>query len=236
MTNNQNIRQQQQRFPQLQVPVPDIPCKQMHAVKSGDTLYSISLHYDVPVSILMQVNHIINPYSLKIGQELCIPDMNLNMEAENNKAAPVCRGILHTIVAGDTLYLIAKKNDISLDALMDANPNVDPYNLRIGTKLCIPIHERQPAPAPAPPPAPAPAPPPAPVVPEARDVVPPVSPARTLFEPEEMAMGTYHIRVGDNLDNICDRLGMPMQNVMRANPSLSVMDFSVPGTRVNIPR
>ncbi len=227
MTNNQNIRQQQ-LFPQLQVPSADIPCKQMHTVKSGDTLYSISLHYDVPVSILMQVNRIINPYSLKIGQELCIPDMNLNMEAENNKTTPDCKGMLHTIVAGDTLYLIAKKHDISLDALMDANPNVDPYNLRIGTKLCIPIHERQPAPAPVPPPVPA--------APEPQNVAPPIPPLPPSFEPEEMSMGTYHIRVGDNLDNICDRLGMPMQNMMRANPALSVMDFSVPGTRVNIPR
>jgi LysM repeat protein len=44
----------------------------------------------------------------------------------------------HTVVAGDTLYLIAKKHSIRLDALMRANPTMDPYNLMIGTELCIP--------------------------------------------------------------------------------------------------
>ncbi len=34
--------------------------------------------------------------------------------------------------------MLARQYKITLDALMRANPNLDPYNLRIGMQLCIP--------------------------------------------------------------------------------------------------
>ena len=49
-----------------------------------------------------------------------------------------CKGTLYTVKAGDTLYMIAKRYKISLNALIDANPDLDCYNLRYGTKICIP--------------------------------------------------------------------------------------------------
>ena len=45
----------------------------------------------------------------------------------------------YLVKKGDTLYGIAKKNGITLKALMDANPEVtDPKKLRVGQKLKIP--------------------------------------------------------------------------------------------------
>ena len=45
----------------------------------------------------------------------------------------------YVVKKGDTLYSIAKKNGITLKALMDANPEVtDPRKLRVGQKLKIP--------------------------------------------------------------------------------------------------
>lgn len=46
---------------------------------------------------------------------------------------------MHTIRAGDTLYMLARQYQITLDALMKANPDLDPYNLRVGMELCIPV-------------------------------------------------------------------------------------------------
>lgn len=54
---------------------------------------------------------------------------------ENNAR---CRGTLYTVKKGDTLYLIAKSYRISLNSLMAANPDIDPYNMRVGMKICIP--------------------------------------------------------------------------------------------------
>jgi LysM repeat protein len=44
----------------------------------------------------------------------------------------------YVIVAGDTLAAIAKKNSVSLKALVEANPGVSPKKLKIGHKLQIP--------------------------------------------------------------------------------------------------
>ena len=108
-------------------------CIDVYTVSEGDTLYSIAEKYDLPVSLLMTVNCIDNPYNLQIGTRLCIPgtEDQLPQTPENCNTT-------HVVAPGDTLYLIAKKHGIKLDSLMRANPNIDPYNMLIGTELCIP--------------------------------------------------------------------------------------------------
>lgn len=109
-------------------------CIDVYTVSEGDTLYSIAEKYDLPVSLLMKVNGIDDPYNLQIQTKLCIPgtEDQLPTEPENHYD-------IHVVVPGDTLYLIAKKHKIRLDALMRANPHIDPYNMLIGTELMIPI-------------------------------------------------------------------------------------------------
>jgi len=34
--------------------------------------------------------------------------------------------------------MIAKKKGISLKQIMDANPDIDPYNMMVGDRICIP--------------------------------------------------------------------------------------------------
>lgn len=50
-----------------------------------------------------------------------------------------CRGILHIVKDGDTLYKIAKKHGVPLSRVMYANPYVDVYNLQIGDEICVPV-------------------------------------------------------------------------------------------------
>ena len=45
---------------------PQYICTDLYTVQAGDTLYSISQRYNVPVAILMQANRILNPYNLTI--------------------------------------------------------------------------------------------------------------------------------------------------------------------------
>lgn len=45
---------------------------------------------------------------------------------------------LYTIQAGDTFYSIAKKYNITVQKLQDANPHVDPTKLQIGQQIVIP--------------------------------------------------------------------------------------------------
>lgn len=49
-----------------------------------------------------------------------------------------CRGYVHVIEPGDTLYKLAKKYDVRLFDIMRLNPYVNVYNLQIGDEICIP--------------------------------------------------------------------------------------------------
>ena len=50
-----------------------------------------------------------------------------------------CRGIIHVIEQGDTLYLLGKRYHVSVSSIMYANPFVNIYNLQVGDELCIPV-------------------------------------------------------------------------------------------------
>lgn len=104
-------------------------CTAIYCVEPGDTLHSIAEKFDVPLPLLMKANKIKNPYNLRIGTELCIPG-----PAEDKTK---CKTI-HVVKPGDTLYMIAKMHNVTLDAIMQANPDIDVYNLTVGTNLCIP--------------------------------------------------------------------------------------------------
>jgi len=110
-------------------------CIDIYTVAEGDTLYSIGEKYDLPVSLLMKVNDIDNPYNLQIGTRICIPGTEDQL---HNKCEPCIPHKTHTVVAGDTLYLIAKKHGVRLDSLVNSNPDIDPYNMLVGTVLIIP--------------------------------------------------------------------------------------------------
>ena len=112
-------------------------CIDVYTVTAGDTLYTIADKYDLPVSLLMKVNCITNPYNLEIGTRLCIPGDESQLTKPEEKPMPSMK--VHVVEAGDTLYLIAKKHGVKLDDVMNANPNIDPYNLMIGTELYIPL-------------------------------------------------------------------------------------------------
>ena len=61
-------------------------CIDVYTVSEGDTLYSIAEKYDLPVSLLMKVNGIENPYDLRIGTRLCRPG------SQESPAPAACAG------------------------------------------------------------------------------------------------------------------------------------------------
>lgn len=71
-------------------------------------------------------------------------DMQPNSSNEDKGRRPVCRGYVHVIEAGDTLYKLARKYDVKLFDLMRLNPYVNVYNLQIGDEICIPTMPARP--------------------------------------------------------------------------------------------
>ena len=46
--------------------------------------------------------------------------------------------VAYYIKRGDTLYNIARTNNTTVTAIMNVNPGLNPRNLEIGTKICLP--------------------------------------------------------------------------------------------------
>jgi murein DD-endopeptidase MepM/ murein hydrolase activator NlpD len=60
------------------------------------------------------------------------------------QAPPIAPGSSHVVVAGDTIYSIARRSGVPTRALIDANDLSPPYALAAGTRLAIPavrVHE-----------------------------------------------------------------------------------------------
>jgi LysM repeat protein len=79
-----------------------------------------------------------------------IMDNNMNQRNRNNgniycdRCFDRCRGTLHVIESGDTLYNLGRKYQVTISDIMRSNPYVNVYNLQLGEELCIPILGWQP--------------------------------------------------------------------------------------------
>ncbi len=101
-----------------------------YTVKSGDSLWSIAKKYDITVDELKNANNLTNN-TLSIGQRLKIPGMSSTDTEPKNY-------INYTVKAGDSLYSIAQKNDLTVQELKNYN-NLTSDILQIGQTLRIPI-------------------------------------------------------------------------------------------------
>jgi LysM repeat protein len=98
----------------------------------------------------------------------------------------------YTVIKGDTFDSIRKKSNVSLKALEEANPGVDPKKLKIGQKLHIPAPTSAPTPG-----------------------VAPMAGAT-----ESTASGgeqTYKVKSGDNLTTIAKHFHVTIKAIQSAN-------------------
>ena len=99
----------------------------LHTIEKGQSLYSIASMYGVSQQDIIRLN----PGSDKkiyIGRTLRIPRTATNTQEET----------FHTIEAGETLYRLTVKYNVSAKAICDANPGLSAENFRIGQVIRIP--------------------------------------------------------------------------------------------------
>jgi len=53
-----------------------VECKARHTVRSNDTLAKIATKYGVYVQAIVAANHMVSPYTIYVGQSMCIPAKN----------------------------------------------------------------------------------------------------------------------------------------------------------------
>ena len=100
-----------------------------YIVQKGDTLYSIANAYNISLDELVDLNDLINS-DIYPGQELII-------SSTNNEVVENPTDNLYVVVSGDTLWSIARKNNISVSDLLKAN-NLTSNFLSVGQVLIIP--------------------------------------------------------------------------------------------------
>ncbi|MGI6527321.1 MAG: LysM peptidoglycan-binding domain-containing protein [Caldicoprobacterales bacterium] len=110
--------------------IPACPGGQLYTIRSGDTLFALANRFNVTVAAIIAANPGIDPMALRVGQIICIP-------APSQGTCP-SGSSEYTIRAGDTFFRIAARFNISVQALLDANPGVDPDMLQIGQVICVP--------------------------------------------------------------------------------------------------
>ncbi len=89
-------------------------------VIKGDTLYGIANYYNIPAQELIGVNDLKEPYTLKAGDKLKVPQDGY-----------------HRVRSGETLFVISKKYNVKIDHLAKLNNLAQPYNIRVGQVLQI---------------------------------------------------------------------------------------------------
>lgn len=154
----------------------------MYTVKSGDTLYGIARKYGTTVNEIMKLNYFTNTI-LQPGQIIRIPEMYFN---EEEMYMP--NYINYIVKKGDTLYSIARNNNISVDTLIKDN-GLTSNTLSIGQTIRIRTPELE-------------------VVEECYG---------SGYIPEESTQTTYTVKKGDNLYSIARKYNTTVQDIKKKN-------------------
>lgn len=113
---------------QRQCPTGSVP----YTIKAGDTLAAIARIYGTTVQDIINANPDIDPYYLRVGQQICIP---LTMQIY-----PSCPTTNYYVVRPeDTLESIAAYFNITPQQLLYSNYGIDPTDLYVDQILCIPV-------------------------------------------------------------------------------------------------
>lgn len=175
----------------------------LHTIEKGQSLYSIASMYGVSQADIIKLN----PGSdekIYIGKTLRIPRNAANTKEET----------FHTIAAGETLYRLTVKYNVSAKAICDANPGLSADNFRIGQVIRIPQPDTQAAPATSQP------------VPAASGV-----PAAVLSRCRE----THKVKRKETVFSISRQYGISEAELIAANPELKGSNKIKKGSLLCIP-
>jgi len=114
----------------------------LYSVELGDTIVSIADKFSVDFIIIMLLNGLNNDSILFVGQEMIIPDPNMEIPSPTPIPEGLPRGfeIEYFVLPGDTLAGIAVLFLSTEDAIIQANELVNPDQVFVGQILLVPIN------------------------------------------------------------------------------------------------
>ena len=90
-------------------------------VQKGDSAYSLSRRYNVPLRDLIEANRLAPPYRLEVGQRLVLPTSRQ-----------------YIVQKGDSLYSISRMHNVDVSELTRLNNLSPPYAVQAGQPLRLP--------------------------------------------------------------------------------------------------
>lgn len=110
----------------------------LYYVEPGNTLFAISKMFSAPVEAIVRANPSAEE-GLEIGQEILVPVRAINKRAAKKQDVEV-KGdeLIHTVQRKETLFSISKKYGVSVNDLMEMNPESSQV-LSTGVVLKIPV-------------------------------------------------------------------------------------------------
>lgn len=113
-----------------------------HVVRAGETLYSIARTHGTDVATLVALNGLKDPSRIQAGQVLVLvpaertPDPAPDAAATAEPAAS--EAWQYTVLAGDTMFGVARRFGVAVQALLAANSLTNPNLIQIGQVLTVP--------------------------------------------------------------------------------------------------
>ncbi len=112
----------------------------LHEVKKGQTLYSISVAYNIGTQEIILENSELANGKLKVGMEIKIP---VNENSAINASNGTNNYIFHTVEKKQTLYFLCKKYNVDESELIRLNPDIK-QGIKVGQILKVPKPGTQP--------------------------------------------------------------------------------------------
>lgn len=114
----------------------DLPFEPItHVVKKGETVYSISRLYNIPLETIY-ANHPSAKYGIKAGETIEI--------RQSPQSLAQGKGYLYyNVKSGDTLFGLAKSFKTSVEDILRANPGVSESNFKAGSTIRIAVNSSQ---------------------------------------------------------------------------------------------
>ncbi|MCL6613692.1 MAG: LysM peptidoglycan-binding domain-containing protein [Firmicutes bacterium] len=111
---------------------PSSAAGRLYAARPGDTLCAIARRFEIPLAALVQANpQLAEANLLYPGQIVRVPALP--------PPGGCPRGSFYTVRPGESLFAIAARFGLSLQALLAANPQVaDSNEIHAGQTICIP--------------------------------------------------------------------------------------------------
>lgn len=119
----------------------------IYTISARDSLYRIASRYGITVAAILRANPGLDPNRLFTGQQICIPTTPTPTPIPP-RPGRCPGGFFYTLTARDTLYNLAIRFNTTVEAIIRANPGLDPNRLFTGQRICIPV---TPTPTPIPP-------------------------------------------------------------------------------------